>query len=407
MNYKIFLIFILFKSLSFEIVTNERSSSKSHKIIGDKNSTTSNNYHYIKEKSGKYLRWDGNVDYLFRGLYFDSELRDDYRNDWYLFSLEVSEINKTIIRNVKTNTTLDLAITENFYVLTANFIDIMDFDISKNNDNIYFKIQANNKSYLSVKNKFQAMEKLDIYSIDSTLNDSEAAEVIFVTAENQSISSDSYIIGTNLTQNTYYCIQSQNKQNETTFLKFNGINYESHSGLSLSKTDDNQCPNSVEYFFELEFNEDFNWIGIKNKASNKYIGVYSDNTFALTDDLNNKYIVFKMNLMTSTSDHFIRIRTKFLSFGGRYVYLGNSPVSWHYDKISGAQNFQDSGEFTFIYMGERNNTEIITNTVSSDESSTYSNTETTTGSKAYKILFDLRIILLFNFSLILKIFHSL
>jgi hypothetical protein len=81
------------------------------------------------------------------------------------------------------------------------------------------------------------------------LSESESAEFIFIVAENQSIIADNYIIGTNLTSKTYYCIQTINDKNETEFLKWNGIEYKNYDRLILNNNNDNQCPNSEEYFF--------------------------------------------------------------------------------------------------------------------------------------------------------------
>ncbi len=49
------------------------------------------------------MRFDGNYGFNNkRGLYFDSKLRIDYKNDWYLFDLRNRGNNKIVIRNVKT-----------------------------------------------------------------------------------------------------------------------------------------------------------------------------------------------------------------------------------------------------------------------------------------------------------------
>jgi len=79
--------------------------SESIETIGDTGLTT-DTYYYIKERSGKYLRWDGNYDYSLRGLYFDSVSKDNYRKDWYLFRLEILDGNRVKIINAKTNASL-------------------------------------------------------------------------------------------------------------------------------------------------------------------------------------------------------------------------------------------------------------------------------------------------------------
>jgi hypothetical protein len=116
--------------------------------IGDTNLTTGV-FYYIKEKSGKYLRWDGNID-LFGGLYFDPELRDDYKKDWYLFSLVNSDRNKTTIRNLKL---------ERYLCYFGGFIGLFsyvfirsetEFDVIEENNENWLKIQySRNKSYIT------------------------------------------------------------------------------------------------------------------------------------------------------------------------------------------------------------------------------------------------------------------
>jgi hypothetical protein len=109
----------------------------------------------------------------------------------------------------------------------------------KKNEN-WFNIKVDNSRtsnrYLTSNSEFRATEQStffnDIYAIDSTLNESQSAEVMFIKAENQSISSDDYILGTPLTTNTYYCIQTINDKNETVFLKWDGIQYENYKGLN-------------------------------------------------------------------------------------------------------------------------------------------------------------------------------
>jgi Na+-transporting NADH:ubiquinone oxidoreductase subunit NqrF len=83
----IFWSFILLIDILVDCDTKVNSNENTFKSIGETNLRTGINY-YIKEKSGKYLRWDGNHDFHRSGLYFDSQLRDDYRKDWYLFALE-------------------------------------------------------------------------------------------------------------------------------------------------------------------------------------------------------------------------------------------------------------------------------------------------------------------------------
>jgi hypothetical protein len=275
--------------------------------IGDTNLTTGI-YYYIKEKSGKYLRWDGNSDSSFtKGLYFDLELKDDYRKEWYLFSLEVSQNYKYFIRNAKSefllfesfcldNSALKYYIHLESSTVNESYIGRFDFKLIKAKNENWFNIKLDSiwssNGYLTSNSEFRATNlpfyTNDIYAIDTTLNESESAEVMFIKAQNQSISSDDYILGTPLTTNTYYCIQTINDKNETVFLKWDGIQYENYWGLNLHKL--NQYPNDDKYFFELEsmpsgYNK---FIIIKNKASNKYISIFKDNSFALSDSTRGK-----------------------------------------------------------------------------------------------------------------------
>ncbi len=94
---QIFLYLVLFIRFSVDSESKVNSKVVTYENIGDTNLTT-NIFYYIKEKSVKYLRWDGNTDSDW-GLCFDPQLRNDYKKDWYVFELEISEDNKTLIRN--------------------------------------------------------------------------------------------------------------------------------------------------------------------------------------------------------------------------------------------------------------------------------------------------------------------
>ncbi len=212
------------------------SIGNTFKNIGDTNLTTGI-YYYMKEKSGKYLRWDGNYGkYVYeKELYFDSELRDDYRRDWNLFGLEISKNNKTLIKNVKLNLFLyeqryyeyfESSVIKQFIYLNENSsvgLSGFEFQLMKTKSENWFNINAYDSSYgkysgyLTSNCQFRAREQSshygDFYAIESTLNESHFAEVMFIEAQNQSISAHNYILGTNLTTNTYYCIQTINDKN--------------------------------------------------------------------------------------------------------------------------------------------------------------------------------------------------
>jgi hypothetical protein len=135
-------------------------------------------------------------------------------------------------------------------------------------------------------------------------------------------------------------------------LKWDGIEYENYDGLVLNKTVNNQCPNCDQYFFELEYRgNNADWVHIKNEASNKYINILGDNTFAL----NNK---FSLHLIISNDD-LITIRSwLFLWTWDKKIYLGSSSPSQYDDRINGRLSYYDSLKFTFVrtaYQSPRNN----------------------------------------------------
>jgi hypothetical protein len=281
---------------------------KTYENIGDTNLTTSI-YYYIQEKFGKYLRWDGNNggSSFKKGLYFDVELRDDYRKEWYLFNLEVSQNNKTFIRNAKSgfllyeDSYLDNFVRKNYIYLqdsitNASVSGSFEFKLMKTKNESWFNIKVDNgwNRYLTSNSQFRDVEQSiyfdDIYAIDSTLNESQSAEIMFIKAQNQSISTDDYILGTPLTTNTYYCIQTITDKNETVFLKWDGIQYDNYWDLNLHKLNDDQCPYGDKYFFELELKYGYNpnILIMKNKASNEYISIFKDNSFALAHDTREK-----------------------------------------------------------------------------------------------------------------------
>jgi hypothetical protein len=152
----------------------------------------------------------------------------------------------------------------------------MEFDISKDYGSNYYKIiriPRDRIDYLSINNNFRAIKLHGIYKIDAISSESEAPELDFIAADNQSIGSDNYILRKNLTTNIYYCIQSVDKENEVKFLKWNKIDYGRYSGLDLIKIDSNQCLNSDEYSFYLEYDLISYSVQIKNKASDLSISV--------------------------------------------------------------------------------------------------------------------------------------
>jgi hypothetical protein len=376
--------------------------------IGDTNLTTGTLY-YIKEKSGKYLRWDGNYGTHNnggdkKGLYFDQELRIDYKKHWYLFDLSnfFLEDDEIVIRNVKLKSNLywnNKFVRKPFICLSqiSWILDEMKFKILKTNNENWFNIQTSNKSYLSFNDQY-SFEDDKYYSIGCTFNESERAEVMFIKAEEQSINDNNYVLGTNLTTNTYYCIQTLNVKNETQFLKWDGIEYENYSGIILNKTYDNKCPNSKEYFFEIEY---YGGTGVimKNIESNKYISVLKDFTFALINYKIEGYIDFRLNLIVSTTDEFITIRGRNVLDDFKasvyYVYLGNSSGNTYHNRIDGVNNYSDSLNFTFIRI-RASDPPTTTTTVK---------IETTTKSNAHNFIHGSKFIVILNIIMIFKIFY--
>jgi hypothetical protein len=421
---------------------------KTYENIGDTNLTTGI-YYYIKEKSGKYLRWDGNSESSsMKGLYFDLELRDDYRKEWYLFSLEVSQNNKTFIKNAKT----DFLLYETLYLedkVFKHFIYLensqfnashggFEFILIKTKNENWFNIKAEDdwvsNGYLTSNSQFRAREQSfefdDFYAIDSTLNESESAEVMFIKAQNQSISSDDYILGTPLTTNTYYCIQTINDKNETVFLMWDGIEYGNYWGLNLHKLNDNQCPNDDKYFFEIKFDDHSNVVMITNKASDKYISIFKDFDSALASfsfalsDYSWKWLTF----IISNEDS-ITIRSEIV-MGTEYIYMGNSSENAYSNRINGGHSYYNSSNFTFIKIADQNDsntgstdgitdktesvTEINNETISESvttsadniqSSYTTTSTETSTKSKAYNFLYETKNFIILNIFMISKILY--
>jgi len=193
----------------------------------------------------------------------------------------------------------------------------------------------------------------DIYLVDMTLDESEFAEVMFIEAENQNDIeiNDNFILGTNLTEDSYYCIKSINKDNENKFLKWDGIKHNYYYGLVLNKTNDEHCPNNNEYFFKLEYNKKDGVVKIKNNGSNNYISIDQDKFFVLHDLLDGElYLV-------SNIDNSTTIRTKHFQVNTSYFYLGNYTDSSVDTRIPGIPNFYESESFIFVKVSVNNITD--------------------------------------------------
>jgi hypothetical protein len=309
------------------------------------------------------LRWDGNNDFYKGGLYFDKELKENYQNVWYLFSLEISddknEKNIVRIRNLKTNSVIWNSVSLGHLMLSETITNLTNFELLKTSDNL-FNIRTKDGDYVSkeTKNPFNPFEMFDIYSVDTTFSDSERAEIEFIEAENQSqIIDDKFILGTDLLTNNYYCIKSVNKNNENKFLKWDGMKYEYYYGLNLNISDDKDCPQNDEYYFEFEYEKNYKYVKIKNKGTNNYISFDKNNFFALTDHFVN---YFRLNLILSLAD-FITIRTKYFPYDySQPVYFGNNSNSNDVQQIPGVLSFEASERFTFIWVSGKDSVETTT-----------------------------------------------
>jgi hypothetical protein len=186
---------------------------------------------------------------------------------------------------------------------------------------------------------------------------------MFIKAQNQSISSDDYILGTPLTTNTYYCIQTITDKNETVFLKWDGIQYENYWGLNLHKLNDDQCPYDDKHFFELEFKygHNPNILIMKNKALNEYISIYKDNSFALAHDTREKDSFIQDSYYDNTltfivsNDDSIKIGSR---WNGISIYMGTKCDNTYSNRINSGLSYYDSLNLTFIRARNGSNNKI-------------------------------------------------
>ncbi len=194
------IIFIVKCEQSLSTKNYENYIPEAHQLISDTNSTT-DTYYYIKENSGKYLRWDGNHDTNFYGLYFDSVLKYDYQKDWYFFSLEVND-SRVRIKNTKTNSYL-VCLSSNELIL-ANLRDNnfeSEFHILNTTDH-WFNIRTNKGLFMTktIIDPFEVSKQIDIYSVGITDSSNKSAELTFIKAENISKPNIKYVevLGTKL-----------------------------------------------------------------------------------------------------------------------------------------------------------------------------------------------------------------
>jgi hypothetical protein len=329
--------------------------------IGDTNLTTGT-YYYIRDIYGKYLRWDGNHDNYKDGLYFDAELKDNYQREWYLFSLEVNG-SSIRIKNSKTNgyfhnlEEIELVLIDSTTDGELGFEWEEEFVLSKTKDN-WFVIQSKTGNFMTpnILNPFELLLRNSVYRLYMNYSLDRAAKVKFIKVENSSkiIKNNNYILGTNLSENSNYCIRTVNEKNETKFLRSDGQIFRSHNihfyNLFLDTVSDNECPDSEEFLFTLERDE-FSidkYVRIKNKKTNNYIRFWSKGYFILSDlKMNTDY---RLNLILSPNDTF-RIKTYDI-FSNQSKYLSESFHSsqeyWGLYLNVAVQQINESADFVFV-----------------------------------------------------------
>jgi hypothetical protein len=344
--------------------------SFSSKYIEDKNLTTGTYYH-IKEKSGKYLRWDGNYDTM-KGLYFDSEIKDNFQKDWFLFVLEDNN-NSVLIKNVKTNFYLQFY--EDFGF--ALFQNKSKVELQKTTEDHYLNIHSDGENYMTQNSFFQSKDSMtkpydllfDIYVIESTKLKDKSAELTFVKVDNstktiiESIISEDYISGTYLKRNTYYCIKSVNQKNEIKFLQSDEKKFKDSYGLVLQTVFDNQCPDNEEFLFRFEGNKTQDFVKIRNKKTNSYISFVEPKNFVLMNEKSSDLKPFLKLILKNDNRINIRIRDKDLltnqnvSMDSHYIYFSESSYSSADKRIFmniGVQYINQSVGFEFVKSSKSN-----------------------------------------------------
>jgi hypothetical protein len=325
-------------------------NSEANQLISDTNSTT-DTYYYILVNSGKYLRWDGNRDTNFYGLYFDSVLKYDYQKDWYLFSLEVND-NRVRIKNAITNSYL-VCLPSNELIL-ANLKDNnfeSEIHILNMTDN-WFNIRTNKGLFMTktIIDPFEVSKQIDIYSVGATDSLNKSAELIFIKAENISKPNIKYVevLGTHLNVKDYYCIKIVDKKNENKYLNWDTNIYSYFFGLSLDSVSDNECPDREEFWFRVEVDVNETYVRIKNKKSMGYISYYEKGQSFLLSDLRSVADP-KLNLILS-SDQRIIIKTN-SRYSNHTNYLSDKSWSKYSMRIfvnEAVEHLNESARFVFV-----------------------------------------------------------
>jgi hypothetical protein len=360
---KILFCLSLFFHLSFSLNLQNNKNFASPQSIGDTKLLTDTHY-YIKEKSGKYLRWDGNSD-IIKGLYFDSGIKDNFQKDWFLFILEDNNNNNNVlIKNAKTNFYLQLYENSGF----ALFQDKSKVELEKATENDYFYIRSDGEHYMAQNSSFQLKNSIttqndllfDIYVIESKELKDKPAELTFEkvkkSTKTESLTNDDYISGTYLKRNTYYCIKSIDQKDEINFLQWDGKKSDNFYGLVLQTVSDNQCPDNEEFLFRIEGNKTEDFVKIRNKKTNSYISFIESKNFVLMDEKSSNSESF-LKLISKNYNR-INIRTRDylsnkndVSTDSHYVYLSADTYSTADKQIFmniGIQNVSEAVGFEFI-----------------------------------------------------------
>jgi hypothetical protein len=132
-------------------------------------------------------------------------------------------------------------------------------------------------------------------------------------------------------------------------------------GLNLIKTDNKDCPQNDEYYFEFEYEkrENYEFVKIKNKATNNYISFDKNNFFALAEE----WIDSTQLTLISSVDDFTTIRTKNfqnISNHNQAVYFSNNSNSNEVQQIPGVLKLTESGSFVFIWVSGKDSVETTT-----------------------------------------------
>jgi hypothetical protein len=302
-----------------------------------------------------------------KGLYFDSEIKEDFQKDWFLFILEDND-NSVFIKNVKTNFYLQLDEDFNF-ALSQNRSKV---ELQKTTEDHYFNIHSDGEYYMTQNSLFQTKSSitkphdllLDIYVIKSTISKDNSAKLTFKRVEDSSktthelMINEDYISGTYLKRNTYYCIKSVNQKNEIKFLKWDGNKSNDSYGLVLQTVSDNQCPDYEEFLFRIEGNNTQDFVKIRNMKTDSYISFVEPKKFVLMNEKSSDLKPLLKIISKNDTRINIRIRDKDQNVSmDSHIYLSESSFSSVDKRIFmtiGVKDIYQSDSFEFIKSSKSN-----------------------------------------------------